>query len=168
MISSTLQNTRITLTSNAPFTQTYVTSHLTQSSDPVETYASRVQGRHFPLVNPPRESKAKKESSEKRERRKKAKEKKKERSTGMGMGKREAKEKGVWKLDEAHSKFALLTRFLRPFLSDLRHLPDFLFSCLCITFGWDTCLSSLICPNARQVLQHPNLFHPPRGCILNF
>jgi len=66
-------------------------------------YASRVKGRQILLENPARESRATKELEKKRMRKRKDKEKKK-----LGIiGKREAKEKGVWKFDKAQAKFDL-------------------------------------------------------------
>ena len=73
------------------------------SSDPAAMYASRVKGRQILLENPARESRAMKELQEKRMRKKRDEEKKK-----LGIiGKREAKEKGVWKFDQAQAKFVL-------------------------------------------------------------
>ena len=64
-------------------------------------YASRVKGRQILLENPARVSKAMKELEKKRMGRKRDKEKKK-----LGIiGKREAKEKSVWKFDQAQAKF---------------------------------------------------------------
>jgi ribonuclease P protein subunit POP4 len=63
-------------------------------------YASRVQGRQILLENPARESRARKELEEKK-RRQKA-EKGKERK-GI-ISRREAKEKGVWRLDKTQAK----------------------------------------------------------------
>jgi ribonuclease P protein subunit POP4 len=64
-------------------------------------YASRVKGRQILLENPARESRAMKQLEEKRMRKRRDKEKKK-----LGIiGKREAKEKGVWKFDTAQAKF---------------------------------------------------------------
>lgn len=63
-------------------------------------YASRVKGRQILLENPARESKAMKKLEEKRMRKKRDKGKKK-----LGIiGKREAKEKGIWKFDDAQAK----------------------------------------------------------------
>ena len=67
-------------------------------------YASRVKGRQILLENPARESKAMKELEEKRMRKRRDKEKKK-----LGIiGKREAKEKSIWKFDQAQAKFVFL------------------------------------------------------------
>ncbi|KAF8229235.1 RNase P subunit p29-like protein [Tricholoma matsutake] len=66
-------------------------------------YASRVQGRQILLENPARESRAKKELKAKRLRQKAEKEKKRK---GI-ISKREAKERGVWRLDETQAKFDL-------------------------------------------------------------
>ncbi|TFK40457.1 Rof/RNase P-like protein [Crucibulum laeve] len=66
-------------------------------------YASRIHGRMMLLENPQRESRAKKEMELKHARRKAEKEQKK-----LGIiGKREAREKGVWKFDEQQMKFEL-------------------------------------------------------------
>ncbi|KAF8153310.1 RNase P/MRP p29 subunit [Crassisporium funariophilum] len=94
---------RLQFNSSNPFTPTWVASNLSQSSDPGGMYASRVKGRNMLLDNPARESKALKALQEKRVRRKAQKERKK-----LGIvGKREAKEKGVWKFDESQAKFEL-------------------------------------------------------------
>ena len=67
-------------------------------------YASRVKGRQILLENPARESRAMKELEKKRMRKKIDNKKKK-----LGIiGKREAKEKSVWKFDEAQAKFVFL------------------------------------------------------------
>jgi len=66
-------------------------------------YASRVKGRQILLENPARESRAMKELEKKRLRKKRDKEKKK-----LGIiGKREAKQKSIWKFDQAQAKFDL-------------------------------------------------------------
>lgn len=71
-------------------------------------YAARVKGRQILLENPARESRAMKELDEKRIRKKRDKEKKK-----LGIiGKREAKEKGIWKFDEAQARFVSFFLFL--------------------------------------------------------
>ncbi|CAA7265715.1 unnamed protein product [Cyclocybe aegerita] len=94
---------RLQFTTSAPFTPTYVTSNLSLASDPTEMYNNRVKGRQILLENPAKESKAKKELDRRREIRKKERERKK-----LGkIGKREAKEKGVWKFDESQAKFHL-------------------------------------------------------------
>lgn len=100
--SSPLQNQRVSFSSASPFIPTYVTSQLTQSSDPAGMYTSRVQNRQVLLENPVRESKAKKERDEKKERRRKDAERKKKRAGGMG--KRERRERGVWAFDETVAK----------------------------------------------------------------
>ena len=68
-------------------------------------YASRVKGRQILLENPARESKAMKELEKKRVRKKSEKEKKKLDI----LGKREAKEKGVWKFDQSQTKFVFFS-----------------------------------------------------------
>jgi ribonuclease P protein subunit POP4 len=61
---------------------------------------SRVQGRKVLLENPARESRAKKERQEKRLRRRKHQER-----MAMGIiGRKEAKEKGVWRFDPAQAR----------------------------------------------------------------
>ena len=64
--SSPAQSERLKLDSTTPFIPTYVKRNLTASSDPSQTYASRVQGRQILLENPARESRAKKEREQKR------------------------------------------------------------------------------------------------------
>ncbi|KAG6854496.1 hypothetical protein C0991_006098 [Blastosporella zonata] len=66
-------------------------------------YTSRIKGRQMLLENPARESRAKKELDEKRARQKAQKEKK----NAKAIGKREAKEKGVWRFDKTQAKFDL-------------------------------------------------------------
>ncbi|KAF9467540.1 Rof/RNase P-like protein [Collybia nuda] len=86
-------------------------------------YATRIKGRHILLENPARESRAKKELTEKRARQKALKDKKK---LG-GIGKREAKEKGVWTFDKAQAKFDLflpLHNLWLGYMSELLGLPQ--------------------------------------------
>ena len=129
-------NRKVTFSSNAPFTPSYVVSQLSLSSDPTAMYASRVRGRQMLLDNPMRESRTKKEMDEKRLRRKKQKESK---SLGI-IGKREAKEKGVWKFDESQAKY-FLPNFERNSFTDGIIIVDLPFLCPCIIYGWDTCQS---------------------------
>lgn len=63
-------------------------------------YANRVQGRQILLVNPARLGRARKKLEEKHRRQKAAKEKKRK---GI-ISRREAKEKGVWRLDKTQAK----------------------------------------------------------------
>ncbi|EGN99323.1 hypothetical protein SERLA73DRAFT_18372, partial [Serpula lacrymans var. lacrymans S7.3] len=79
-----------------PFTPEFVQSSVTQASDPAGIYTNRIKGRQVLLENPVRESRAKKERDEKKSRRLASK---KRRDNGV-VGKREAKEKGLWKLEE--------------------------------------------------------------------
>jgi len=66
-------------------------------------YNTRVKGRQLLLENPARESRAKKEREAKRA----AKRQEKERKNLGVIGKKEAREKGVWKFDESQAKFHL-------------------------------------------------------------
>jgi ribonuclease P protein subunit POP4 len=93
------------LTTSTPFIPEYVQSSLTQSSDPVGIYSSRVKGRQIILENPVRESKAKKERDGKRARRAAEREKRKV----SIMGRREASDKGIWKLDKEQAKYVVGT-----------------------------------------------------------
>ncbi|KAG6879462.1 hypothetical protein C0992_002465 [Termitomyces sp. T32_za158] len=118
-----IDNKRFKLNSNAPFTPAYVTSQLTQTADASGMYASRVKGRQMLLENPARESRAKKELQEKREKQRALKEKKR----GNAMGKREAKEKGVWRFDKSQAKFELfvpLHRLWMGYMSELLGLQQ--------------------------------------------
>jgi len=86
-------------------------------------YAIRVQGRQILLENPARQSRARKELEDKKRRRKAEKEKK---QRGI-ISKREAKEKGVWRLDERHAKFDLfvpLHHLWMGYMSELLGLPQ--------------------------------------------
>jgi ribonuclease P protein subunit POP4 len=74
---------------------------LTQSSDPVGIYNSRVKGRQILLENPARESKAKQRRDEKRANEAAERAKKK---SGI-MGRREASEKGTWKLEKEQTRY---------------------------------------------------------------
>jgi len=106
------QTYRLQFSTNNPFTPNYVTSNLSLSSDPAGMYASRVKGRQILLENPARESKAMKKLEEKRMRKKRDKGKKK-----LGIiGKREAKEKGIWKFDDAQAKSVPFLLFFFVFL----------------------------------------------------
>jgi hypothetical protein len=94
------QGQRLKLTSVAPFTPEYVQASLTQSSDPVGIYNSRIKGRQIILENPARDSKAKQQRDEKRAKLAAEKAKKK---AGI-MGRREASEKGTWKLEKEQTR----------------------------------------------------------------
>ncbi|EIW83637.1 RNase P subunit p29-like protein [Coniophora puteana RWD-64-598 SS2] len=89
--------------SSSPFTPTYVKTALTQASDPDTLYAQRVQGRTVLLENPARESRAKKEGNARRARKVAQKKRK---ALGV-MSSREAKGKGLWKLEKGAEKFEL-------------------------------------------------------------
>ncbi|KAF9269871.1 RNase P/MRP, p29 subunit [Marasmius fiardii PR-910] len=121
--SSDITGQRLKFNSTQPFVPAFVQSSLTQASDPAEIYASRVHGRKILLENPARESRIRKEREEKRQRRKAHKQKKK---LGI-MSRREAKEKGVWKLDESQAKFDLflpLHHLWMGYMSELLGLPQ--------------------------------------------
>ncbi|KAK0503380.1 hypothetical protein EDD18DRAFT_1100239 [Armillaria luteobubalina] len=76
---------------------------ISQSSDPTDIYATRVHGRKAVLENPVKESRQKKERLER-----KAKQKAHQERKRLGVvGKREAREKALWKLDEHQAKFSI-------------------------------------------------------------
>ncbi|TFK61704.1 hypothetical protein BDN72DRAFT_736118, partial [Pluteus cervinus] len=81
-------------------------------------YTSRIKGRQIMLGNPAKESRTKNLLDEKKARRNAQKEKKK---TGV-IGKKEAKLKGVWKLDEAQAKWALFLPLHRLWLGYMSEL----------------------------------------------
>ena len=95
-----IQGQRLKLTSVTPFTPEYVQASLTQSSDPVGIYNSRIRGRQIILENPARESKAKQQRDEKKARVAAEKTRKK---AGI-IGRREASEKGTWKLEKEQTR----------------------------------------------------------------
>lgn len=97
------QTDRIRLTSDAPFTPTYVEARLSKKHvDPGSIYASRVKGRQIMLDNPARESQRRKSQEEKKQRVRAEKQKRKARRDVLG--KREAKAKGLWKLEGEQAK----------------------------------------------------------------
>ncbi|KAK1229119.1 RNase P/RNase MRP complex subunit [Marasmius sp. AFHP31] len=122
-LSATPQGQRLKFSSAKPFVPTFVQSSATQASDPAEIYASRIHGRKILLENPVRESRTRKEQEEKRQRRAAHNQKKK-----LGIiGRRQAKEKGVWKFDESQAKFDLflpLHHLWMGYMSELLGLPQ--------------------------------------------
>ncbi|KAI9457050.1 RNase P subunit p29-like protein [Boletus coccyginus] len=97
------QNRRLKLTTDSPFTPTYVQQALTLSSDPAGVYESRVKDRHVPLENPARESRARKERVAKQARKQAEKDHKKLRP----LGRNAAEHKGLWKLEKHATRFEL-------------------------------------------------------------
>ncbi|KAF9477710.1 hypothetical protein BDN70DRAFT_907112 [Pholiota conissans] len=85
-------------------------------------YNTRVKGRQILLENPVRDSRAKKELEAKRATKKKERERKK-----LGIiGKKEAREKEIWKFDKAQAKFDLflpLHGLWMGYMSELLCLP---------------------------------------------
>lgn len=96
-----VKGSRIVFKSLAPYIPQYVTSNLSATSDPGAVYASRVKGRQLLLENPARKSEKKKEEEQKRQR---VQESKRHKKLGV-IGKREAKEKGVWKLEKSQAEW---------------------------------------------------------------
>ena len=88
---------RLRFDTTTPFVPSYVKSCLAASSDPAQTYASRVQGRQILLENPARESRSKKAREAKRTARAAAV------SAGQG-GKTQSRKRGAWKLRKEESK----------------------------------------------------------------
>lgn len=84
--------------------------HLSKSAnlDPKALYESRVKGRSVLLENPVRESRVKKERDEKKARRAKEKAQK---QLGV-IGRKEAKLRGLWELEEEQKKFVMLIRLV--------------------------------------------------------
>ncbi|KAF8834610.1 RNase P subunit p29-like protein [Paxillus ammoniavirescens] len=97
------KNQRLKLTTEAPFTPTYIQQALTLSSDPAGTYASRVKDRHVLLENPMRESRARKERAAKQARKHVEGDAKKLKALGRNAG----EAKGLWKLEKNATKFNL-------------------------------------------------------------
>lgn len=84
--------------------------HLSKSAnlDPKALYESRVKGRSVLLENPVRESRVKKERDEKKARRAKEKAQK---QLGV-IGRKEAKLRGLWELEEEQKKSVMLIRLV--------------------------------------------------------
>lgn len=95
-----LDGVRAKYNSYTPFTPEYVKRNVTRSSDPTQLYANRVQGRQILLQNPVRDSRAKKEREASRARRVTDK----ARSAAGVLGQKQAREKGLWKLDKSAAK----------------------------------------------------------------
>jgi len=74
---------------------------LSESSDPVGIYNSRIKNRQIILENPARQSKAKQQRDDKRARMAAEKARKK---AGI-IGRRGASEKGTWKLEKEQTKY---------------------------------------------------------------
>ncbi|TFK92390.1 RNase P/MRP p29 subunit [Polyporus arcularius HHB13444] len=98
-----INNERLKIDSTTPFIPSYVKRSVTRSSDPAQTYASRVQGRQILLENPARESKAKKEREEKRAQRTAERTRK---AAGV-ISKKDSRKQGLWKLQKDETKFHL-------------------------------------------------------------
>lgn len=130
-----LQGQRLKFTSSSPFTPEFVQASLTQSSDAVGIYNSRIKGRQIILENPARESKAKKERDIKNA--KKAAEKKK---TQIGSIGRQRCEKGAWKLEKQQTKCVIFRKPIFPSLT-IFDVTDLICSYRYIVCGWGTCLS---------------------------
>ncbi|KAK7693574.1 hypothetical protein QCA50_003143 [Cerrena zonata] len=95
-----INNQRIKFTSSTPFTPTFVKS-TALASDRDHVYTSRVQGRQILLDNPLRESRTKKE----REARKARQATEKAKVSAGILSRKEAKQKGLWKLARSETKF---------------------------------------------------------------
>lgn len=134
------QGQRVKLSSSAPFTPNYVQTSVTLSSDPVGIYNNRVKGRQIMLENPARDSKAKRERNEKKVKRAAQKLRRK----ANGIGRREANEKGTWKLEEEQTKCVVQISAVSPPL--ISHHSGLTCSCHYIVSGWVTCLSCWLFP----------------------
>ncbi|KAF7439980.1 hypothetical protein PC9H_000317 [Pleurotus ostreatus] len=97
-----IRNQKLKLTSKDPYTPMYVQANLTANTDPATIYEQRVKNRQLLLENPVRDSRVKKERLEKKTRKKAEK----ERIAGV-LGKKGARSKGVWRLDESQAKWNL-------------------------------------------------------------
>ncbi|RPD66044.1 RNase P/MRP, p29 subunit [Lentinus tigrinus ALCF2SS1-7] len=98
-----INNERLKIDSTTPFIPSYVKRSVTRSSDPVQAYASRVQGRQILLENPARDSKAKKEREGKRAQRAAERVRK---AVGV-VSKKESRKRGLWKLQKDETNFEL-------------------------------------------------------------
>lgn len=108
-------------------------SNLTATSDPGGVYANRVQGRHILLDNPVQDPQKRKGDEDKQMKARQVRKRKKLKV----IGKREAKEKGVWKLDKTQAKS--VTPLLRLVVESLlKHQTDISSSFRYITSGWAT------------------------------
>ncbi|KAF9522153.1 RNase P/MRP, p29 subunit [Crepidotus variabilis] len=114
---------RLRFSTSSPFTPNYVSSNLSGSSDPMAMYNARVKGRQILLENPAKESRLRKMQEERRTKKMTQKERKK---VGL-IGRREAKQKGVWKFDSAQARFRLflpLHQLWMGYMSELLNLQQ--------------------------------------------
>lgn len=93
-----MQGQRIKLSSEDPYATTLVRNYLINT--PSNTYATRLEGQHVQLDNPPKQSVTKTERLAKKERR----QKNRERRQQHVLGTRKAIEVGVWKFDSGLAK----------------------------------------------------------------
>ncbi|KAK7462736.1 RNase P/RNase MRP complex subunit [Stygiomarasmius scandens] len=115
----------VILSSFVPFTPCFVTSSASQSSDPAKIYAERVRGRKILLENPAKASRRSKEKEEKQKRRKEAKEKREKNK--FILKRKEAKVKGIWRLEKEQARFELfvpLHHLWMGYMSELMGLPQ--------------------------------------------
>jgi hypothetical protein len=98
------------------------------------------------LENPIRESRSKQQRDEKRA--KQAAENAKKKS-GI-MGRKEASEKGIWKLEKGQTRYVT-----RPYISSYFEIFHLDLTCFChyIVFGLATCLNSLVFHHPRHHLR---------------
>ncbi|KAF5368892.1 hypothetical protein D9758_002976 [Tetrapyrgos nigripes] len=122
---SFIRDQRITLTSSAPFTPSFVIASVSRSSNPAEIYAERVRGRKILLENPIKVSRAKQQLEDQRKKRKEAK--KKRAKNKLLMKRRDAKLNGIWKLEKGQAKFELfipLHHLWMGYMSEILGLPQ--------------------------------------------
>ncbi|KAL5504010.1 POP4 [Sanghuangporus vaninii] len=99
------KNERLVFSSAHPFIPSFVRSNLSKSKnlDPKALYENRVKNKQVLLENPARDSRLKKQHEEKKARRGKERERKKLKL----ISKKEAKLKGLWKLEESQKRYEL-------------------------------------------------------------
>ncbi|KAH8829671.1 RNase P/MRP, p29 subunit [Flagelloscypha sp. PMI_526] len=116
------QSTSMKLSTETPFTPTFVQSSLTKVKDPAETYKTRIYGKQMMFDNPPRISRLKKLEMKKKERRKNED----QRLKLPIVGRRDAQSKGLWTLEPEQRRFELFVplHFMwMGYMSELLSLP---------------------------------------------
>ncbi|KAI0050488.1 RNase P/MRP, p29 subunit [Auriscalpium vulgare] len=111
------QTTQTKYSSAAPFTAEYVQAHLA-TSNPQAIYDARVRRARLLLENPARVSRQKREREERRARQ----QREAQRKAQGTMGRKEAAEKGVWKLKKEEARFDLFIRLHRMWMDYMSEL----------------------------------------------
>ncbi|TFY77612.1 hypothetical protein EWM64_g6402 [Hericium alpestre] len=125
---NTSQSARAKFTTDLPFTPVYVQKNLAGVPDPATTYNERVKKKQLHLGNPAALSRIKKQHDAKRAEKQELKAKKR---LGV-MNRKEAAEKGLWKLKKEETKYDLFVPLHHMWLG---YMSELLGLSACPAFG---------------------------------